>query len=251
MAAKIVSIVNQKGGVGKTTTASTFAIGLAKRKYKVLLIDIDGQGNLTSVMKAQGKVGILEVLTDEVKIKNAIQQTEYCDFLMANGNLAHADKLMANYGKDHKLKEALEDVLNKYDYIVIDNPPALNILTINSLVASNEIIITAQADIFSFQGVALLTDTVNAVIKYTNKNLKIAGILLTRYNSRSVLTRDLTNKMEEMAKNLKTKVYKTKIRESIAIKEAQVNKEDIFTYSPKSNVAVDYNNFIEEYLKGE
>ena len=142
-------------------------------------------------------------------------------------------------------------IYGKYDYCIIDTPPALSILTINALTACTGAIIPAQADIYSLQGIGQLNNTIQTIKKYCNPALTIKGIILTRYNSRSVLSKEVTEMIEQTAAELNTKVFDTKIRECTAMKEAQAMKQDIFTYAPKSNASADYNAIIKELLERE
>lgn len=246
----ILTIANQKGGVGKTTTAAALADGLKQRGFKVLLIDLDGQGNLSYTARANtNELTSYEVLHGKATAKQATQRTEAGHIIAASPHLAGSDRDLTGAGADKRLKEALEPIRNEYDYIIIDAPPSLSILTVNALTAADSLIITAQADIYSLQGIGQLYATIKAIQQTTNKGLKIAGILLTRYNSRSILTRDLTEIAEQTAAQLKTKIFKAKIREGIAVKEAQASGQSVLTYSPKSNPAKDYNEFIKELLE--
>ena len=138
--------------------------------------------------------------------------------------------------------------LGAYDYIIIDTPPAIGTLTINALTACNSVIVPAQAEIYSLQGIGQLVQTIQTVKKYCNKGITIKGLLITRYNARAVLTKDMTELLEDTAKQLHTRLYETRIRECIALKEAQASQKDIFTYSPKSNATEDYSAFVEEVL---
>jgi len=245
-----ISVINQKGGIGKTTSALAIGAGLRLKGYRVLFIDLDPQGNLSYCLKAEPKnPTALEVLTHKAMLDNAIQTTPEADLLASSPALTGADFFITGAGKEYMLKVALNPVKGKYDYIIIDTPPALGILTINAMTASQGIIIPAQADIFSLQGIAKLYDTIKAVKLHTNPELKIKGILLTRHNSRTILSRDLAEIISATAKQLNTRLYKTTIRECIAIKEAQINQQDIFSYAPRSNASKDYKAFIEEMLK--
>lgn len=152
-------------------------------------------------------------------------------------------------GKEYRLKEALEQIENSYDYIILDTPPALGILTVNALTAADSVIIPAQADVYSLQGIAQLSETISTVRKYCNPKLKISGILLTRYNARAVLNRNIYDMMQEQAKNLDTKLFKTSIREAVAVREAQISQTSIFDYALKANVTEDFQNFINELLE--
>lgn len=243
------AIINQKGGVGKSTTAEALAAGLSFRGFSVLSIDLDAQSNLTYTMGAEtGGASALGVLTGESKAWDAIQHTPSGDILPASKALAGADAFITDTGKEYRLREALEPVRGHYDYIVVDTPPALGILTINALTACNSVIIPAQADIYSLQGIEQLAETMKPVRKYCNRGLFIEGILLTRYNPRSVLSREMAELMEQLAGRLETRLFKSTIREAIAVKEAQISQQTLYSYAPKAKVTEDYDRFIEELL---
>lgn len=247
---EIITIINRRGGAGKTATAHALGSGLLKRGFKVLFIDLDSQTNLTYDTGATGSgFTSMDLLTRQATINQAIKQTPAGDIVPANQTLAGADLILTETGKEYRLKEAIEEISGKYDFIIIDTPPALGIITINALTASHAAIIPAQAEIHSLQGIGLLNETINTIRKYTNKNLFIDGILLTRYNGRSIISKDMKENLEEIAKALNTKVYSTPIRECVSVKEAQAQQQSIFTYAPRSNAAKDYDLFIEEFLK--
>ena len=249
MNTKIYAVINQKGGVGKSTTAEALTAGLSLKGFKCLAIDLDAQGNFSYTAKAKTDgATALGVLMGEVKIQDAIQHTSRGDIIAASKALSGADAFITNTGKEYRLKEALESLQGAYDYIVIDTPPALGILTINALTACNSVIIPAQADIYSLQGIEQLAGTIKPVKKYCNPSLKISGILLTRYSPRAVLSREIA---EQLAARLKTKVFKTAIRENISVKEAQISQQSIFDYAPNSNAAKDYTAFIDELISTE
>lgn len=250
MKTQIIAIINQKGGVGKSTTAEALIAGLLSKGFSVLAVDIDAQANLsyTAGAKTDGAT-VLGVLTGEVKTEDAIQKTESGDVIAANKALAGADAFITDTGKEYRLKEALERIEGKYQYIVIDTPPALGILTVNALTACHSVIIPAQADIYSLMGIEQLADTIQPVRKYCNPNLKIEGILLTRYNSRAVLSRDIAEYAKQLAGKLGTKLFKSTIREAITVKEAQINQQSLFQYAPKAKVTGDYESFLEELLE--
>ena len=252
---EIITITNQKGGVGKTTTAHHLAVGLKKRGYKVLLIDADQQGNLTYSLNSNYTATIYDVIKsqvsteNEVAIKDVICQTPQCDIIAGDIRLSKADLEFVDTGKEYLFREALEPLKNDYDYIIIDTPPTLGILTVNALTCSDSVIIPAQADIFSLQGFGQLYKLINTVKKYTNPKLTIKGVLLTKYNDRTILNRQLKQKAQEISKNIETNVFNSTIREATSIREAQTNKLNVFDYDSKSKVAKDYNSFVDEFLK--
>ena len=237
----IITIVNRRGGVGKTATAHALGAGLALRGYKTLFIDLDSQCNLTyDVGATTAPLTSMEVLSGTATAEEAIQHTEGGDIIAGSPNLAVADTTIEGTGKEYRLKEALEPIGRKYDYIIIDTPPALGVLTTNALTACTSAIIPAQAEVHSLQGIALLYDAIQAVKKYTNPKIKIKGILITRYNGRAILSKDMKANLEATAKELSTRVFSTPIRECVAIKEAQAMQRDIYSYAPKSNATADY-----------
>lgn len=245
---KTISIVNRRGGVGKTATAHAVGAGLALKGYKVLYIDLDSQCNLTYDVGAKpAPLTSMEVLSGTATAEEAIQHTEGGDIIPASPSLAIADTAIEGTGKEHRLREAIEGL--EYDYIIIDTPPALGVLTVNALTASDSAIIPAQAEVHSLQGIALLYEAIEAVQKYTNPNLKIAGILITRYNGRAILSKDMRANLEDTARELGTKLYSTPIRECIAIKEAQAVQRDIYSYAPRSNATKDYSALLEELIE--
>jgi len=244
---KTIAIINQKGGVGKSTTAHAIGAGFALKGKRIAYIDLDAQGNLTYTLKANSNgLSALDVLTKSATAAEAMQQTEQGNIIPATPALTGADATITTTGKEYRLREALEPLCKNYDYVIIDTPPALGILTINALTASNGIIIPAHADIYSLQGIGQLHSTITAVKQYCNPTLKVMGILLTRHNPRAILSRDMADMIEDTAKQLNTKVCKSRIRDNIAIKEAQAYQQDIYSYANKSNAAEDYRALINE-----
>lgn len=244
----IISITNQKGGVGKSTTAYALGTGLKNKGYKVLLIDFDAQGNITHTSRAKEQSNIYDVMLRKIMAAEAIQKTTNVDILIASRTLTSLNMELNAPGKEYRLKEALQDIKKEYDFIIIDTPPALDVLTINALTASDYVIIPAQADIYSLQGIGQLYQTISAVKQYCNKNLQIIGILLTRYNQRTILSKSMQEVIKDTAEQISTFLYNTVIRECISLKEAQVNQQDIFSYAPRSNASEDYSSFIDEFL---
>lgn len=249
---EVIAVINQKGGVGKSTTAQAIGQGLFLKGYKVLFVDLDAQGNLSYSLDAkQTGLTVLEVLTGKAQAKEVIQKTSTADIMPSSLQLSGADLMLTEMGKEYKLKEAIEPLKALYDYIIIDTPPALGILTVNALTACTGVIIPAQADIYSLQGIGQLNNTIEAVKKYCNAGLILKGIVLTRYNKRAVLSRDVAELLEQTAQTLKTKLYKTQVRETIAVKEAQIQKTCLFTYAPKCNASIDYMNLIDEVINND
>ena len=247
---EIFAIINQKGGVGKSTTAHAIGAGLSLKGYKVLFIDLDAQSNLSYTLGAVNKkISSLDILTCVSTAEQAIQTTEQGNIIPASTSLAGADAIITTTGKEYRLKEAIAPLKNRFDYIIIDTPPALGILTINALTACTGVIIPAQADIYSLQGISQLQGTIQAVRQYCNHDLKVKGIVLTRYSNRSILSREVAEMIEDTAHRLNTKLYKTAIRECIAIKESQVNQQNIFAYARKSNASADYEALINEIIE--
>lgn len=248
---EVIAIISQKGGVGKSTTALALGAGFFLRGYKVLFVDTDAQGNLTDTAEADNSdITVMELLTEGAQAKEAIQQGERWDIISSSPSLVGADMTIMGKGREYRLKKAIEPIREKYDYIIIDTPPALGILIVNALTACDIAIIPAQADRYSLKGIAQLHVTIETIKKHSNPALRIKGILLTRYNPRTVLSRDIAEVIEQTAQKLQTKLFKAKIREAIAIKESQAQRVDIFAYAPESNVAKDYDAFIDELLRG-
>lgn len=242
---EIIAIANQKGGVAKTTTAHALSSWLHMNGRKSLLIDLDPQCNATYTAGADvAGLTVLDVINGKAKAAGAIQHTQSGDIIAACNLLAGSDK---EIGSPTQLKKALAGL--SYEFIIIDTPPALGMLTVNAFTAATSVIIPAQADIYSLQGIGDLYATIKAVQAKANPGLTIAGILLTRYSGRATLSRNIAELVEDTAKQLKTKVYKAKIREGIATKEAQANRQSLFEYAPRSKPAQDYSDFIKELLK--
>ena len=246
----IISIANQKGGVSKTTTTQTLATLLNNQDKKTLVVDLDPQGNLSFAIGAniEDAPTIYNVLKGELDLKDILQHTASSDILPSNILLSGADTEFTSTGREYLLKEALQSLSTQhdYDYIIIDCPPSLSILTINAFAASDYIIIPSLADVFSLQGMSQLNNTIQSVKKYCNPDLKVAGILLTRFNQRTNLSNHIKNTLEEITKQMETKLFKTCIRNSISTQEAQLQQENILNYDKKSTTVIDYENFLIE-----
>ncbi|WP_347280275.1 ParA family protein [uncultured Phocaeicola sp.] len=249
----IVAVANQKGGVGKTTTAQALAAGLAERKYRVLGIDLDPQGNFSTACGAENYnvLTVYEVMKRGADIREAIQHMKGgYDVVPANIMLAGAEQELSQTGKEHRLKEAVSVVAGEYDFIVIDTPPSLGVLTVNAFTCATDILIPTTAGIFATAGISQLNETVSSVQKYCNPGVKIRGILFTRFNPRANISRQIKELTEQLSEYISAPIYQTYIRAGVVVEEAQANKADIFDYAGKSTVAEDYRTFIEEFLKG-
>lgn len=249
--AKIISITNQKGGVGKTTTTGAVAAGFKLKGYKVLCVDLDPQSNLSFSAGAETEEcpTIYEILKGEAKTSFSIQKMQSFDIISSNILLSGIELEFTQTGREYLLKEALSSVKDKYDYIFLDTPPALSILTVNAFTASDYIIIPMLADIFSLQGIAQLSETIDRVRRYCNPNVKVEGIVLTKFNKRTILSREIKGTAELIAEQLNTEIFKTTIRSSVAVMEAQTNQQDIYNYSPKNGAAKDYMDLVEELIE--
>ena len=244
---RTIAVLTQKGGTGKTTTSAALCAGLTRRGKRALAIDLDPQMSLSFIMGADAqRPTVKEIIERKVTATQAIQETPAGDIIAASPALASADITLTATGKEYRLKEALEAIAGQYDYIVIDCPPSLGILTVNALTAANGALIPSQPDALSLQGVGALFETIRAIKTYCNHSLQVNGLLLTRYSSRALINRDGERKTEAAAAQYGTKVYKTRIRECVALREAQTMRQDIFSYAPRSNGAIDYSTLIDE-----
>lgn len=239
--------------MGKTTTSHSIIVGLAKRGYKVLGIDIDPQANLSSVCGAENynTPTVYELMKCDAKSDEVIQtiknsDLEY-DFISSNIMLAGIEHELSSTGREYRLKEVIEPISSKYDFIIIDTPPSLGILTVNAFTFATDIIIPTTAGIFAATGINQLNETIKNVKKYCNPDIKINGILFTRFNPRTNISKQIKELTEKLSEYISVPIYNTYIRNSVVIEEAQANKNDIFQYS-KSTVSEDYNNFIDEFL---
>lgn len=245
-----IAIIAQKGGTGKTTTAQAIAAGLIRTGARVLLVDADPQGNLTYAMNAEPtRANLYSVMMAEATAQEALQEVGGIGLIAAHPRLATLDLTLTQGGKEQQIKRALRTLAGQFEHCIIDTPPSLGIITTNALTAADSTIITAQADIFSLQGIGALLPIIQAIRQHTNPGLTIKGILLTRHNPRTIISREISAMLAETAQQMQTKVFDTSIRENTAIKEAQATRTDIFTYAPGSNAAADYTAFIDELLK--
>ncbi len=249
---KAIAIFNQKGGVGKTTTNINLAACLAIKGKKVLVLDIDPQGNTTSglgISKRGLENTMYEVLiTDSYDPKNAVRHTvlEGLDIIPASVELAGAEVEMVQLeGREKRLKRALDTIRDGYDYIFIDCPPSLGLLTINSLTAVDSVLIPIQCEFYALEGVSQLMSTIELVRKSMNKNLEIQGVILSMFDGRTNLSIQV---VEEVKRYFKQKVYTTVIPRNVRLAEAPSYGLPIMEYDPRSNGARAYMEFAEEFL---
>ena len=249
---KIISIVNQKGGVGKTTTAVNLASAIGIAGKKVLLIDIDPQGNACSsvgVEVEKDQNSVYEVLIGEIGIKEAIYPSvmKGLDVIPSNVDLSGAEvDLVYMDNREKILKEALAHIQSSYDYVFIDCPPSLGLLTVNALTATNTIIIPIQCEYFALVGLGQLMNTVRLIKKHLNPEIEIEGVLLTMKDNRSNLVSQVS---EEIKKYFGTKVYDTHIPRNIRLAESPSHGKPIVLYDNKSKGAIAYQNLANEFLR--
>ncbi len=258
MKAQIIAIANNKGGVGKSTTAQMLVTGLTHRGLKALAVDTDPQTNLTMTAAINNgeKDDIYDLFcklerNEKTEAESAIHHTANgYDIIAGSLELSGADMEFTNNNRLTMLRNLLTPVKEKYDYIVVDTPPTLGLLTINALGAADMVIIPVEADVYSIQGLAQMQGLIANVQQHINEGLKIEGLLVTRYNGRAVINKSLLQALQGISTQLGTKVFKTTIRESVVIKEIHYLQGDIFEKYPNHNLTTDYNSLINEILKG-
>ena len=246
--AHIIAVTNQKGGVGKTTTCSALVSGLFSSGYKVLGIDLDPQGNLGFSLGIDIENGftIYDLLKGEAAVSEIIRRTAYGDVLPSNILLSSAELEFNRSGREFILQSSIEPIRNDYDFIIIDTPPALNILTVNAYVTSDSLIIPMIPEVLSLLGISQLKDTIEVVKRFYNPKLKILGVLLTKYNKHLNLVKEVEELTAAIAEQLDTSILKVKIRNNIAVAEAPAHGQSVLSYAPKSNAAADFNALIKE-----
>ena len=244
---EIVSIINQKGGTGKTTTAINLGAALAALGKKVLLIDLDPQANLSYSFGINSPVGtMVDVLQGKQALQAILVNKEGVSIAPASPLLADLEiSLASKIGRERILKDRLAG-LTGFDYVFIDSPPSLSILTVNALNAADEVLVPLQMEILSLQGLTQLLTTINEVRSVLNKGLKVKGVVVSMYDGRRTLSNEV---LQEIKKNLKERVFKTVIRVCVKITEAPSFGKSVLSYAPSSTGAVDYMNLAREFIK--
>ena len=248
---RVISIVNQKGGVGKTTTCVNLAAALKERGKAVLVCDFDPQGNTTSGfgVEKNSSPGIYETLVLSTDAKKAIRKTPYADVLPANKSLSGSEvELVGLEGREFRLKQALSTVRHEYDFIFIDCPPSLGLLTVNALCASNSVLIPVQCEYYALEGLSDLMFTVSAVRKELNPELEIEGVLLTMFDSRTNLS---TQVASEVKRHFKNKLYAAVIPRNVRLSEAPSHGKPVFAYDRYSKGADSYFKLADEIIGGK
>ena len=248
---KIISVANQKGGVGKTTTTVNLSTILAKKGKKVLLIDTDPQGNATSGLGVSKDVelSVYDILIGDTEFDETLQETAIKNLKVCPSNISLAGaevQLVSMMSREQRLKTKLDKIKDQYDYILIDCPPSLGLVTLNAFTASDSVLIPVQCEYFALEGLGQLLNTVNLVKKHLNKNLEIEGALLTMYDSRTNLSNQV---VKEVKKYFEDKVYKTVIPRNVRLSEAPSYGMPITVYDPRSKGAKAYEKFAKELLK--
>ncbi len=248
---KIIAIANQKGGVGKTTTSVNLSTILAKKGKRVVLLDADPQGNATSGLGVEKDTGksLYDVLINEEPVENTLQDTieKNLKICPSSMNLAGAEvELVSQMSREHRLKEQLENVREDFDYIFIDCPPSLGLVTLNSFTAADSVMIPVQCEYYALEGLGQLINTINLVKKHLNKSLEIEGAVLTMYDIRTNLSNQV---VKEVKRYFDDKVYKTVIPRNVRLSEAPSFGMPISIFDPKSKGAKSYEKLAREFLK--
>jgi len=248
---RIIAIINQKGGSGKTTTTVNLGACLAGLGKKILLVDIDPQAHTTTHLGLKPheiEITIYDVLINSQPVDKTITKTlvEKLDIVPSNINLSGAEIELVNIvGRENILKDRIKGLNDKYDYILIDCPPSLGILTLNALNTAQELFIPIQAEFFALEGMTKLLQTIKVVKERLNGKIEISGIILTMFDGRKNICRDVTRKVEEF---FKEKVFKTKIRDNVKLAEAPSYGQPVILYAPRSYGSLDYQELAKEVL---
>ena len=252
MATTVIAITNQKGGVGKTTTAAALLTGLHRRGAAVLGVDMDPQGSLgfSLGLDIEHCTTIYDVFRGQAEPEQAIVRTDTCDILPSNILLSGAELEFNRPGREFLLKTALSKVEDQYDYIIIDTPPALSLLTVNAYVATDSLIIPMSPEILSLLGVSQIKETIESVRSYYNSRLRVLGILLNKFSARLTLNREVLEMAEQIAAQLDTRVFQSKIRGSVSVAESPAHGVSVLDYAPRSKPSLDFEALCEEIAGG-
>ncbi len=247
---RVICVANEKGGVGKTTSSGAIAAVLKSKGFNVLAVDMDAQNNLSFSMGADTRMHatVYDMLKGDVIPKFAIQKTKVTDIIASNELLSALELTFTNEGREFLLKNALDTLKSSYDYIIIDSPPALGILTVNSFTAADSIIVPMMSDIFSLQGIAQFYETYTHVKSNCNPKLRVAGIFLTKFNPRTRLSAEIRQTAEMISKDLNIPLLDTFIHQSVTVSEAQAAQKDMLAYAPKNKAVNDYVTLTDELL---
>ncbi len=248
---KVIAVANQKGGVGKTTTTVNLSTILAKKGKKVLLVDTDPQGNATSGLGVEkdGEFSTYDLLIADVQAEDIIEKTAIKNLSIcpSNMNLAGAEvQLVSMMSREQRMKEKLDVIKKNYDFILIDCPPSLGLITLNAFTAADSVLIPVQCEYYALEGLGQLLNTIELVRKHLNKNLYIEGALLTMYDIRTNLANQVVKEVKRFFQN---KVYKTVIPRNVRVSEAPSYGVPITIYDPKSKGSKSYEKFAKEFIK--
>lgn len=252
---KIITVMNQKGGVGKTTTAASIGSVLLEKDYKVLMLDLDPQRNLThyyGLKDSEIEESANDLFDTKVVVdgKDIVYESSLGDIIPSHKDLATAEvRVYADLKRSTRVKEALKSLEKDYDFVVIDTPPALGVLSVNALAASDYAVIVTEAAEFPLEGIVQINDTIDVVKEVANPKLKVAGVLITKYFKNTVAQQSMAENIEIIAKNFGWGVFKNKIRHTIAVVESQMEAQSLNNYARYSDVNYDYQHFVEELLE--
>jgi chromosome partitioning protein len=247
----IITVANQKGGVGKTTTAINLSAAVANKGFRTLLIDLDPQAN--STMSYVDTHGVLRsmydvLVTEEIEFKDAVVETQVPNLWLAPSRISLAkleSKLIGDLDGPFRLKDKLKDAGNEYDYIFIDTPPTLGMITVNALVASTHVLVPIQSSYFALEGTDDLLETIEKIKSRPNPNLQLLGVVITMHDKRTTLAKDIHDQIGQVFGD---RLFNTVITKSIRLEESPAYKESIFTFAPRSSGAMEYYSLSEEIL---
>ena len=246
---KIIAVSNQKGGVGKTTTATTLAYGLKLRGKRVLLVDCDPQGNSTDTWRAKNSEGfptLADLLFTNEPAESCVQHTEIGDILAGDPVLEDAEKHLTGFAGFFKLKKRLATLEPLYDHIILDTPPNLGILLQNALIAAEGVIVPVTCGRYALQGMGRFIETVDDVKSQPNPGLEVLGLLLVKYAGRTVLAREVVAGLPDLTAKLGTAVFDTKIRRTEEVEKAQAHRVPLQRHAPEATATLDYDTLIDE-----